>query len=176
MSASLCFFGLRHGESPPMDVNCMQLDRKCGLTFANLAVMLSLFVLVGCGGKPASVSGVVTLDGNPLERGMVGFAPTSGGMRAAGFILIDGSYTLRTNRESGLDTGEYLVTVVSREPSEEDPQGGPPMPGPYITPKHYAVSSTSGLQFNVEKGSNTIDLELSSEGGKVVSKGRRGSR
>jgi hypothetical protein len=159
-----------------MDVNCMQLNRKRGLTLANLAVMLSLFVLVGCGGKPASVSGVVTLDGNPLERGMVGFAPTGGGMRAAGFIQSDGSYTLRTNRESGLNTGEYLVTVVSREPGEENPQGGPPMPGPYITPKHYAISSTSGLQFNVEKGRNTIDIELSSEGGEVVRKVRRGRR
>jgi hypothetical protein len=159
-----------------MDVNCMRLDRKCGLTFANLAVMLSVFLLVGCGGNPASVSGVVTLDGNPLERGMVGFAPTSGGMRAAGFIQSDGSYSLRTNRESGLNTGEHVVTVVSREPGKENPQGGPPMPGPYITPKHYAVSSTSGLHFNVEKGSNSIDLELSSEGGEVVRKAKRGRR
>ena len=42
-----------------------------------------LAALAGCGGKPATVSGVVTLDGKPLERGSVGFTPVAGGMRAA---------------------------------------------------------------------------------------------
>lgn len=123
-----------------------------------------LVALAGCGGKPASVTGVVILDGEPLEHGTVGFAPTSGGMRAAGTIQSDGSYKLMTNRESGLDVGEYAVTVSSREPGKENPAGGPPMPGPYITPRRYAIASTSGLQYQVDKGSNVIDIELSSKG------------
>ena len=129
------------------------------------SVSLSLLYLVGCGGKPASVYGVVTLDGKPLERGVVSFTPANGGMLAAGIIQSDGSYKLSTNRESGLETGEYVTTVVSREPSIENPQGGPPMPGAYITPRRYAIAKTSGLRFNVERGSNTIDIDLSPEAG-----------
>ncbi|WP_146447795.1 hypothetical protein [Bythopirellula polymerisocia] len=139
-------------------------EQEPGLRISVLGWGLSLLFLVGCGGKPASVSGIVTMDGKPLDKGMVGFAPVSGGMRAAGKIQSDGSYTLSTNRDSGLETGDYKATVVSREPGVEPPQGGPPMPGPYITPRKYAIDSTSGLQFNVEKGNNTIDIELSSEG------------
>jgi len=123
-----------------------------------------LTALAGCGGKPATVSGVVTLDGKPLERGSVGFTPVAGGMRAAGVIDGDGSYTLSTNRDAGLEIGEYAVTVVSREPGPENAQG-PPMPGPYITPQHYSVESTSGLKFNVAGGSNTIDIALTSTSG-----------
>jgi hypothetical protein len=132
-------------------------------TFRGMLPCMLLVAFAGCGGKPATVSGVVTLDGKPLERGSVGFTPISGGMRAAGVIDGEGRYTLSTNRDMGLEIGEYAVTVVSREPGPENAQG-PPMPGPYITPQHYAVESTSGLKFNVAGGSNTIDIALTSTG------------
>lgn len=132
--------------------------------------------VVGCGGKPATVTGVVSMDGKPLERGTVGFMPTQGGMLAAGIIQPNGSYQLKTNRDAGLDVGEYQVTVSSREPGKEDPNGGPPMPGPYITPRRYARASTSGLKYQVTKGSNEIDIDLSSEGLKEDNKPRRGRR
>jgi hypothetical protein len=97
-------------------------------------------------------------------------------MRAASSIAADGSYELKTNRESGLDVGEYRVTVSSREPGEEPKHGGPPMPGPYITPRSYAVASTSGLTYQVEAGSNDINIELSSEGLEQDTKPRRKRR
>ena len=120
-------------------------------------------LLIGCGGKSSQVSGVVTLDGKTLERGTVGFTPANGGMRASGVIESDGAYTLTTNRDSGLEPGEYMVTVVSREPGPPATTG-PPAPGPYITPQHYAAEATSGLKFTVERGSNTIDLQLTTAG------------
>lgn len=123
---------------------------------------MTIALLVGCGGKSSQVSGVVTLDGKPLERGTVGFTPVGGGLRAAGVIQTDGSYVLSTNRDAGLEAGEYAVTVVSREPGPPN-QDGPPMPGPYITPERYAVDSTSGLKYTVERGDNTINIELSKD-------------
>lgn len=135
------------------------------IVFALIAVLL-----VGCGGKPSEVSGVVTLDGQPLSHGMIGFTPVGGGMRAAGEIKSDGGYTLSTNRELGLEPGEYTVTVVSRERGIVSPDSsGPPLPGPYITPKRYAVDSTSGLKFTVERGDNTIDIPLTSDAKGVAS-------
>lgn len=138
----------------------------CWKRFGGLPLLLSgllVATLIGCGGKPATVSGVVTLDGKPLQRGTVGFTPVARGMRAAGVIDGEGRYSLSTNRDAGLEIGEYAVTVVSREPGPEGAQG-PPMPGPYITPQHYAVESTSGLKFKVDGGSNTIDIALTSAG------------
>ena len=136
----------------------------CWTHFGGLRLLplgLVVVMLIGCGGKPATVSGVVTLDGKPLQRGTVGFTPVASGMRAAGVIDSEGKYSLSTNRDAGLEIGEYAVTVVSREPGPENAQG-PPMPGPYITPQHYAVESTSGLKFKVDGGSNTIDIALTS--------------
>lgn len=135
--------------------------------------LLLLCCLAGCGGNPATVTGLVTLNGEPLDTGTVGFAPTGPGLRAAGQIQSDGSYELRTNREAGLETGEYSVTVVAREPGKEDPNGGPPMPGPYITPRNYAVASTSGLKYTVEKGSNEINIELTGTPKEPKNKRRR---
>lgn len=126
---------------------------------------LSLLITVaGCGGNPATVSGVVTMDGQPLQRGKVGFTPTSGGLQAMGQIDSDGSYELSTNLKPGLQVGEYQATVISTEPGIADPNGGPPMPGKSLIPRRYARTSTSDLNFTVERGSNVIDIELSSEG------------
>ncbi len=146
----------------------------CWTRLGGLRVWLPGFILatlIGCGGKPASVSGIVTLDGKPLQRGTVGFTPVASGMRAAGVIDSDGKYSLSTNRDAGLETGKYTATVVSREPGPENAQG-PPMPGPYITPQHYALESTSGLKFTVEGGSNTIDIALTSASAPAVQPGQ----
>ena len=125
-----------------------------------VAVLVST---AGCGGKPARVSGAVSVDGQPLEQGTVFFAPTEGGMRASGIIQSDGSYTIKTNRDSGLEVGDYNVGVVSRELTWPNP-GGPPMPGDYLAPKKYGNPKTSGLRYTVERGSNEINLELTSDG------------
>lgn len=126
-------------------------------------VVILLASAVGCGGKPARVSGTVTVDGKPLDRGRVSFAPTATGQMAVGTIQNDGTYKLMTNRERGLEPGEYKASIVSREMQQSD-DGGPPMQSKYLAPKKYSTTSTSGLQFSVETGSNTIDIDLSSEG------------
>jgi len=132
---------------------------------------LALLVLVGCGGKPAAVSGLVTVDGKILDQGSVTFSPTGGGMRASGIIQSDGSFQIQTNREAGLDVGEYDVAVVSREIISTGPNS-PPRPGKYLAPKIYGKTRTSGLHFKVEQGSNEIDLALSSKVGSSAGKSK----
>jgi hypothetical protein len=94
-------------------------------------------------------------------------------MRAAGIIEEDGHYVLKTNRDYGLEVGEYVVTVAAREPGIDKSDGAPPMPGPYLTPRHYAIGKTSGLTFSVTKGSNEINIDLSSEVRKSDQRPRR---
>lgn len=143
----------------------MNLNIKFGTRLFNLVTLLSLLVLVGCGGKPATVSGTISVDGNALDQGTVTFTPVAGGMRASAIIQGDGSYEVMTNRDVGLDVGEYAVAVVSREVIIG--KGGPPMPGKYLAPKRYGKTKTSGLQYSIEKGTNVIDIDLSSEDSKA---------
>ncbi len=141
----------------------MPRQRKNSTLSAVLCLSVLVLCAVGCGGKPATVKGQVTLDGQSVTRGSVGFFPIGGGQQAVGIIESDGNYELRTNRDRGLEVGEYAVTVFSRERGEVDEQGGPPRPGKFLVPRKYSSSNTSGLRFEVQKGHNTIDLELSSK-------------
>ena len=129
-------------------------------------VAASCLAWVGCGGPyDAYVSGVATLDGSPLPRGTVSYNPTQPGPASYGGILSDGNYLIKTGREEGLPSGEYIVTVVAKEESIPDDtnRGLPPKPGKTITPLWYLSKQTSNLKFTVEPGSNEINLELTSE-------------
>ncbi len=129
-------------------------------------LLLLLFELSGCGGVYDSfVVGVVTLDRTPISRGTVTFRPSGEGPSAYGQIGQDGAYELRTGREEGIPSGNYIVTVVAYEPPavRQTAAGGPPPPGPPITPAWYRSPNSSGLEFTVAGGSNEINLELTSQ-------------
>jgi hypothetical protein len=119
----------------------------------------------GCGSPyDASVAGVVTLDGRPVPRGTVVYYPAASGPAASARISDDGSYVVQTGKEAGLAPGEYQVTIIANEPSAQQDEGkGPPPLGKAIVPLWYRSKATSGLAFQVEPGSNEINLELSSK-------------
>lgn len=133
-------------------------------TLTSCAVVM-LVAMVGCGGSSeATVRGIVTLDGTPVPRGSISFVPAMDGSQAYAMSDEAGSYEVFTGREPGLKAGEYKVVVVARKQSkiQVNDRGGPAPPGEAITPRWYASPATSGLSFNVEPGSNKINLELSS--------------
>lgn len=66
---------------------------------------LALLFLAGCGPRPGTVSGKVTLDGKPLTGGMVTFHSKSGGTDSTAEIGQDGSYS------ANVFAGEYTITV-----------------------------------------------------------------
>jgi hypothetical protein len=127
----------------------------CAATFA---------LLVGCtdSSQESTVSGHVSLDGNNIGPGMVVFAPQGGGKPATGSIESDGSYTMNTSREVGLAAGKYNVAVSVREMPQNVKRGDRPPPGKLLIPEKYEQSTTSGLEFEVKPGDNTIDIELTS--------------
>lgn len=126
------------------------------------AAALSLFV-AGCGGGGGTVSGTVTLDGNPLKTGVVTFHPVAGGAAAIGAVTKDGSYEVAIGTETAIPQGEYLVTVDGSEPTTSEPGPGPPTPPApprRIIPDKYANKDTTDLRATVKAGSNKIPLEL----------------
>jgi hypothetical protein len=92
---------------------------------------------------------------------MLVFAPVDSGKPASGSIENNGSYSVKTNRELGLAAGKYKVAVSIREVPQNVKRGDRPPPGKLLIPEKYEQTATSGLEYKVEPGSNTIDIELS---------------
>ena len=121
-----------------------------------------IIMLVGCnrGSQESQVSGSVTLDGSRIGPGMVVFAPVEGGKPATGSIESNGSFTLNTSREPGLAAGRYKVAVSIRELPENVKRSDQIPPGKLLIPEKYEQSTTSGLEYEVEPGQNSIDIDL----------------
>lgn len=112
------------------------------------AAMASLALLAGCPGKPReltllSVSGVVTLNGAPLQDGVVELTDRGTGFSAGAPLDGSGRFTIEV-----IPTGSYEVVV--RPPYLPPPgERPPPRPSSYgpirSIPKKYQSSTTSGL-------------------------------
>jgi hypothetical protein len=127
---------------------------------------IGLLSAVGCGGTyDSSAHGLVTLDGQAIQRGLATFHPTSAGPAAYAIINESGTYEVFTGREKGLPSGEYLVSVVANEAPaiSQTASGGAPPPGKPITPEWYRTKQTSGLKYTIKPGGNEINLELSTK-------------
>src|SRR5438552_3939424 len=120
-----------------------------------LAAGAWLLLAAGCGGQQASVAGTVTLDGQPLTTGAVVFHPVGEGPLAYGQIDSAGKYALQSGGQSGLQPGEYLVTVsATTMPSTVGTQE---QPGKLLTPERYGDKARTDLRFTVKPGRNQID-------------------
>lgn len=76
-------------------------------------------VVMGCGGgsvdstKYVSVTGVVTLDGKPIEGATVSFVPKKTGQMSFGLTGPDGKFSLKAGTgQSGAAVGDHNVTVT----------------------------------------------------------------
>jgi hypothetical protein len=142
----------------------MALYRNWVIAKSVLSLCLSL-VSLGCSGPyAASVSGTVTLDGQPLTTGNVSFYPDGGsGAPAYGQIDSSGNYSLSTGSNTGLAPGKYIAVVVAtKDPPQPYDKTGAEIPPIPITPGKYGSTTTSDLHVEVNPGKNTIPLALQS--------------
>ena len=134
----------------------------------SLRLALSIMPLcAACSPSPYSsdVSGLVTLDNSPIGPGVVIFVPADPKKDPSrGAIDPKGRYFMKTKQDRGIDSGSYRVAVqvydLSNAPAPGERQWEKP---DAIVPTKYLETGTSGLEFDVENGKNTIDLELTSE-------------
>lgn len=127
----------------------------------------------GCSGeKTVTVTGTVTLDGQPVTGGTVSFLPKSSGVPITAFISTEGTY-----RAESVPAGEVVVTLRPPPPEGdspgqvikkrgelkgEAPEPPPPPPGADI-PSRYADPETSGLSTNIKtakQGETVYDIPL----------------
>jgi hypothetical protein len=120
----------------------------------------------GCGGNSnvGSVTGTVTLDGNPVSGALVSFTPKKGGSPSVGRTDDSGKYFLQYTRDQqGAEIGEHSVKITTYLAA--DPEADPPQAEvPEKIPIKYNYKTE--LTKEVKSGTNTIDLEL--QGGEVI--------
>ena len=139
----------------------------CTQTLLLTAIVLSL--AAGCGQRgnyPAlgSVSGKVTLDGTPVSGAMIEFTPVSDGRPSSGETDSAGNYTLQyTSAAEGARIGEHAVKISTFRQGFEygGAEGFEDVKGrTEEIPKKYFENP---IVIEVKAGSNTIDLELTSD-------------
>lgn len=134
----------------------------------HLMLALLLASLVGCSGgpKPLPVSGVVTLDGQPVADAGVMFFPAESGPVASGTTDANGKFQLKTTNTLGVLPGEYRVAITKKEES------GPSTFGvvdprrikvKWIIPQKYGNPEASGLKASVGRDHSEFNFALSSK-------------
>ncbi|WP_207395214.1 carboxypeptidase regulatory-like domain-containing protein [Bremerella alba] len=133
---------------------------------SSLILLVLAALTMGCSKPPGPetgyVSGVVTLDGNPVGNAIVNFEPVDG-RPSVGFTDANGNYELiyTANRDGAL-LGKHQVRITSAE-SSGGGEGDQPLvvASKETIPAKYNLKSE--LTAQVESGSNSIDFELKSK-------------
>jgi hypothetical protein len=125
-------------------------------------LVCALPVAIGCGQakKPLGVvAGHFTIAGKPISFGTVVFQ-NSNGLGSTATLYEDGSYQIKTYKETGVVPGKYLVAIRPDVVVKVDRMAGPIMPRRQPTataspiPQRYQSVATSGLTAEVKEGDN----------------------
>ncbi|MEA1951467.1 MAG: hypothetical protein U9N87_08785 [Planctomycetota bacterium] len=125
--------------------------------------VLLLFAAVpmtGCSGGDGrkGLSGTVSVDGQPLESGLINFRPAAGTKsNSSGCAIKDGEFQIAADK--GLPVGKYMVTVQAFRKSGrivKDPQMGN---APEIVPISFMEAGTLEATVTAD-GENRFEFKL----------------
>lgn len=129
-----------------------------------LALAVCCVAFVGCAPKDGltPVKGTVTLDGAPIEKGTINFAPKGGPGTATGAPIVDGKY------EARVSPGKMAVTIYAQKaekienPTQEQIERGITENLVDIIPAKYNRAST--LEADIAEGQkDPVDFALTTE-------------
>ncbi|HEV3121249.1 MAG TPA: SMP-30/gluconolactonase/LRE family protein, partial [Isosphaeraceae bacterium] len=96
-------------------------------------------------GERFPVSGTVTFEGKPLEKGEISFVPVENSPgKAASGVIQDGKFTLTTVGEEGAQPGTYAVAIIAKG----------------VVPAKFETVETSPLKVELKATTNTISFNL----------------
>jgi hypothetical protein len=134
------------------------------LRFMTGVILLAGLFAVGCSGQKGfgEVRGTVTYRDKPVTAGTVMFYPEGGGDPASGVLAPDGTY-----RATGIPVGRARVAVetarfktMTPPPAGLAKQMGGPRPVYVPIPDRYEKPESSGLTFEVVKGTSDWPIVL----------------
>ena len=121
---------------------------------------ISLVSQSGCSQEDSNVSGVITLDGQPLENAKVEFLPTSeSGRIANGRTKSDGNFKLTTMKTASVLPGDYRVKITTSMTTGTSDADLKVMPE--RVPAKF--NKRTELTRTVKEGPNQFDFELLSK-------------
>lgn len=133
--------------------------------FACSLLSVTLLSLLGCGKGEQfqSVSGTVTVDGQPLKKGIITFYAIGEGSTSGGQV-IEGSYSLPADR--GPSPGKYRVEITGSRPTGKteydiDLKKKVDVEEQFLPPRYHAKSELTAEV--VVAGENKFDFELKSK-------------
>lgn len=127
--------------------------------------LLVVLALVGCGPRSdrLAISGVVTLNGAPLDNGSIRFSSQeSAAPMSAGAMIQDGAY--RVPQDKGLRVGTYQVEISSPDaaaPLVLDRASGMKM-APERIPLEYNVNTQQTIEVTAD-GDNQFDFTITNK-------------
>lgn len=127
-----------------------------------LALGLVPLLLAGCGGggSTGTVTGDVTLDGQPMKKGAIQFVPADGKSAEVGADIIDGKYSvvvpvgdMQVKITSDIVTGKRKLYDTADSPTVEDTK--------QVVLAKYNAATT--LKVTVKGGSQTERFDVHSK-------------
>ena len=108
--------------------------------------------------RAAAVSGLVVLDGEPVEGATVLFTPTEpGGKAAKGVTDASGRYVLKPAETGGdVRQGAYKVSIKKTVTDDGDE-------AKHLLPQQYADPRTSALMVEISGGASEFSFDLRSD-------------
>lgn len=135
------------------------------LSSCSFAALTMGLALLGCGGESdvpelGTVSGLVTLDGEPVPHATIQFYPADGGRASHGTSNAGGLFSMDYNAGlSGAQVGTHIVSLTTETAEELEPGIPGYKPGvEEMIPEKYRENSE--LKVEVNAGDNLIDLTL----------------
>ena len=127
-----------------------------------LACLLCVPLIVACGppGNTATVSGTVTVDGQPVKKGSIALIPIDGGGPSSGSPIRDGSYSA-SGWPGKSKVQIYVPKVVGSEKMDDASDGDERVTMAESLPTKY--NSQTELEMEVSVGQNEKNWELSIE-------------
>lgn len=122
-----------------------------------LAALL-VTALAGCGSGKATVTGKVTLDGQPLEKGTISFEPVDGATSSAEGPIAAGAYSLEVPPGPKLVRISATKVIGQRQVYEGDPNSPVVDNVEQMIPPQYNAAST--LNVEIKGGSSQHDFAL----------------
>lgn len=143
--------------------------RHLGIVVGSIVGLLLAGAFGGCGrGGPQRVviSGTVTFNGQPLDRGQMRFIPEEGsGMPASGAYISKGEYV--ANSQGGVPVGQVKVQIECWQPTAGWLQEhGPPGPDARwdVIPKNQIIpekyNAKTELEITIEPGSGSLTRDF----------------